>query len=244
MLEALQHPLCKDLGDKPMIFVVTPENRELYQAELAAMHRHRKIVFVDRIGWRIPVVGDTEIDRYDRKETIYLIAKDRPDGEVLASARLLSTVVPHLMSDMFAAACHESVPRGPTIWEASRFCPAPNICGRSTRTALLMETICGVMETALLFGVEQVTFVANSALLPLALNCGWDARTLGPTLRDGDDEATAAAAMITSEGLRRVRERNAVLAPVTRFHAAPRRRQAETPAMHGRSRLLETDRSA
>ena len=198
--------------------MITAENRELFDADLEEMHRQRKIVFVDRIGWKIPVIADMEIDRYDGEETMYLLAKDRPGGEVLASVRLLPTVLPHLMSDLFPAACREGVPRGPAIWEASRFCTAPGL-QRRKRLALLWEIICGVMETALLFGVDEITFEANSALLPLVLDCGWDARTLGPTLCDGDDEVTAVAAVITPQGLRCVRQRHRVAASVTRFHA-------------------------
>lgn len=207
------------IGERPMIFVVTAENRGLFDAEIDEMHRQRKIVFVERLGWKIPVVADMEIDCYDRQDTLYLIAKDRPDTEVLASARLLPTVTPHLMVDLFTGACQGAPPRGPAIWEASRFCTTPRLQHRDTRVPLLWEIICGVMETALLYGIDEVVFAANRALLPLALNCGWQARTLGPTIPDGNDEVTAAAAMITPEGLRCVRQRHGIPVPVTRLYA-------------------------
>ena len=57
----------------------------------------------------------------------------------------------------------------------------------------------------------------NAALLPLALECGWSAARLGPTLPDGDDEITAVVASITPEGLRAVRGRLGISGPVTRF---------------------------
>jgi acyl-homoserine lactone synthase len=202
-----------------MIFLVNAENRRLFESDLTKMHRQRKAVFVDRIGWKIPVVSDMEIDRYDRDDTMYLLLKDTAGGELLASARLLPTVQPHLMSDLFAAACSDVAPRGPRIWEVSRFCTAPVLPPKRSRVALLWEIICGVMETALVYGVDQVIFAANRALLPLALRSGWEARTLGPTLRDDNDEVTAAAALITPDGLRCVRERHHVPVPVVRFHA-------------------------
>lgn len=202
-----------------MIFLVNADNRRLFESDLTEMHRQRKAIFVDRIGWKIPVVTDMEIDRYDRDDTMYLLLKDTAGGKLLASARLLSTVEPHLMSDLFAAACSDAAPRGPTIWEVSRFCTAPVLPRNRSRVALLWEIICGVMETALLYGIDQVIFAANRALLPLALRSGWQARTLGPTLRDDNDEVTAAAALITPDGLRRVRERHDLPVPVMRFHA-------------------------
>jgi len=124
------------------------------------------------------------------------------------------------MSDLFTAACGAGVPRGPAIWEASRFCTAPGLSERGTRLSLLWEIICGVMEAALLFGVDEVTFVTGSALLPLAIDCGWDTRILGPTVRGDEGEITAVSASITTEGLRRVRQRLGIDAPVSRFHAA------------------------
>lgn len=201
-----------------MIFIVNSENRGLFAADLAQMHRQRKAVFVDRAGWRVPLVGDMEIDRYDNEDTTYLIAKAAPTGEdVLASVRLLPTTRPHLMSDLFGDACRGAPPRGPTIWEASRFCINYKITDRRARLQLLWQTVCGVIETALLFGLEQVTFVANAQLLPLTLNCGWQAVRLGPTLPDGDDEITAVAATITPRALRNVRRRFHIPGPVTRF---------------------------
>lgn len=201
-----------------MIFIINAENRVLFEADLIEMHRQRKAVFVDGAGWNVPVTGDLEIDSYDREDTTYLIAKPDPhSNEVLASARLLPTVKPHLMSDLFLDACGGTAPTGPAVWEVSRFCVSRALTSPRQRMVLLWQTVCAVMETALLFGVEQVTFVASSALLPLALNCGWHAATLGPTLQDGDDEITAVAASITPAGLRNVRKRLGISGPVTRF---------------------------
>jgi acyl-homoserine lactone synthase len=201
-----------------MILIINAENRSLFESELIEMHRQRKAVFVDRYGWNVPVRGDMEVDGYDDESTTYLIAKSgSSDAAVLASARLLSTVRPHLMADLFLAACGGTAPSGPSVWEVSRFCVSPTIDRRRKRLELLWEMVGGVMETALLYGVEKVTFVANAALLPLAMECGWNAVRLGPTLPDGDDEITAVVASITPEGLRAVRSRLDVHGPVTRF---------------------------
>lgn len=199
-----------------MILIINAENRSLFESELVEMHRQRKAVFVDGYGWRVPVNGDLEMDGYDGEGTTYLIAKSS-GHEVIASARLLPTERAHLMADLFVAACGGKVPSGPSIWEVSRFCVSPRIESRRKRVELLWEMACGVMETALLYGVEQVTFVANAALLPLAMQCGWSAARLGPTLPDGDDEITAVAASITPEGLRATRGRLGIHGPVTRF---------------------------
>lgn len=195
-----------------MIFVVHEANRHLFGADLAAMHRHRKIIFVDGMGWKLPVIRDMEIDDYDRGDTRYLLARNEPDGEVLGSARLLTTQGRHLMSDLFADACSLPAPRGPATWEVSRFCAAPEV-KRRARLSLLWEMTCAILELGLLNRIEQVIFVANRALLPLMLNCGWDARALGPTLPDGNDRVTAVAAAISEQALAHIRERYGVPDP-------------------------------
>lgn len=206
--------------ERRMIFVVNAENRRLFEADLVQMYRQRKAVFVDTAGWEIPVVGDMEMDAYDRDDTIYLLAKDRPDGHVLASVRLLTTTGPHLMCELFDASEREMIPRGDTVWEVSRFCTAPGVLGRDRRHALLWDIICGVLETGLLYGVDEVVFAAGRALLPLTLHCGWEVRTLGRGLSDPDEEVTAVAAAVTTAGLRRVRHLHGVSIPAIRFHAS------------------------
>lgn len=203
-----------------MIFLVNAENRGQFAMDLQDMYGQRKIVLAERADWAIPVLGYSEVDGYDREETMYLLAKAQPEGQVLASARLLPTTGPHLVSDLFAAACRDTPPRGATVWEVSRFCTSPELHGRGPRLGLLWELICGVMEAGLLYGIDQVVFAANRVLSSLALNCGWEARTLGPGLREGEDEVTAMAAKITQGGLSSVRRRHGVRAPVTRLLAA------------------------
>ena len=202
-----------------MIFLVNAENRSQFAADLAAMHRQRKIVFVDRAGWNVPVSGDQEIDRYDRDDTLYLLAKDAPCGPILASVRLLPTQRPHLMSELFPLACLAAIPRGPTVWEASRMCVAPGLRAERRAHALVWEMVCGVLETALLYGIDQVVFAVNRALLRLVLHCGWEVRPLGPRLGAGEQEVAAAAATVTAAGLRAVRQRHGISIPATRLHA-------------------------
>ena len=203
-------------GTQAMIYIVTSENRDLFRQDLFQMHRHRRAVFVDRLRWQLPATGLGEIDAYDRRDTIYLIARARPDEPIQASARLLPTDRPHLMGDLFAHACSSPPPCGRSIWEASRFCPAPEL-SRRARLRSLGEILCGILETCLLFGTEQIVFTANSALLPLTLHCGWQASVLGPTLPDGDDQITAVQVQVHFDGLLALRRRFGIHAPIARY---------------------------
>ena len=74
----------------------------------------------------------------------------------------------------------DPMPRGSTTWEVSRFCVHPGVRAGVDRAVLLHQMTCGVMETALLFGVDAVILVATGKLLSYVLHCGWTATVLGP----------------------------------------------------------------
>jgi len=191
-----------------MILVIDALRRRQFASDLAAMYYQRKTEFADRSN---PATAHQEFDSYDcLPDTMYLLAKDSIHTPLLASIRVLMTTGPHLMRDLYPVSYRAILPFGPHIWEVSRFCTAPGVGGRGKRLGLLWEIICGVMETAMTYGVHQVIFAADQALLPLALECGWVARAIGPTMTHGSHEVTAVVAAITPDGLRNVRDRHNV----------------------------------
>lgn len=200
-----------------MIHIVTAENRRLFHHALMQMHGQRKRLFIDEMKWALDASSGIEIDAYDAPDATYLLDIEAPRAPVLASVRLLPTERPHLMSDVFPHLCIGGAPRGPRIWEATRFCPAPETPKGAARRARLPPIIAGIMETALLFGVEQVSFVVGAALWRQVRDIGWRVTALGPSQRSGGDRLTAAIAAIDAEGLKRVRDKNGLSAPLTRF---------------------------
>jgi N-acyl-L-homoserine lactone synthetase len=179
-----------------MIFIVTAENRALFSAELAEVDRQWHAVLAERSPRKAHSESDVEIER---DEAVFLVAKAAPAPEVLASVRLVPTDETH------------------SVWEASGFCVAPEVRVRRARVGLLWELVCGVMETALLFGVERVKFAANAALLPLMLEFGWAPERSGPMLAESEEETTPVAVSITPDGLKNVRRHFGVRGPATRF---------------------------
>jgi N-acyl-L-homoserine lactone synthetase len=200
-----------------MVFIVNAENRRSFRHDLLEMHLQRRRVFVDALGWPLPLAGTVEADEYDADDVIYLLVKDDLHGRLRASVRLLRTDRSHPLLDLFPHLCDGPVPRGANVWEISRFCVDPVLPGRRERLELLWQIICACLETALLFDIERLTFIANKALRPLALACGWDAVPLGGTRADRHDEVTAIGVDVTRAGLRRVRGRFGVAGPVIRF---------------------------
>lgn len=202
-----------------MIQIVTGENRSLFHHALGEMHRQRKALFVDEMGWALECCAGLEIDEFDTPQAIYLL-EIGASGKLLQSARLLPSSFPHLLTGVFPGLCPNGAPVGERIWEASRFCPAPTTQKGAPRRELLFRMIAAIMETGLLFGIERVSFVASAALAPLAGRAGWEVEALGPPQRWGGEKLTAMAASITSDGLTRVRALHGLKLPLTRFAGA------------------------
>lgn len=207
-----------------MIHIITQENRALFRRELTQMHAQRKRLFVDEMGWRLTVCAGLEIDAFDSERAIYLV--ELSGRTVVQSVRLLPTREPHLLADVFSMLCPGGPPRSERIWEVSRFCPAPETPRGEARRRLLMRMIAAMMETGLLFGVTDLTFVASAALRPLAARAGWDVQALGPSQRVGADKLTAMQAKVSSAGLEAVRAIHGFDGPLTRYVDADLRRAA------------------
>lgn len=151
----------------------------------ASMFRDRKTLFVDLLGWDVPVVDDAfEIDRYDTDAALYLIAPDK-GGQHLGSMRLLPTVQGHLLSDLFAELCDGNIPRGREIMEITRLC-LPQRLGCAGRLAVRNRLITAMVDYALANCITTLTGVVTAAYREQVLAMGWRAEPLGPSFaRDG-----------------------------------------------------------
>ncbi|WP_418125969.1 acyl-homoserine-lactone synthase [Variovorax sp. 160MFSha2.1] len=85
------------------------------------MARYRHQVFVEKLGWQLHTRARFELDEFDRKDTIYLIARN-PKGEIVGTSRLLPTHRPYLLATVFPQLLGDiPAPCSPQIWELSRF---------------------------------------------------------------------------------------------------------------------------
>lgn len=146
---------------------------------MRAMFEARKRVFVDLLGWDLPVLaGRYEIDQYDDPHARYLILADTGQNH-LASARLLPTTRPHILGDLFAGLCDAPPPIGPGTWEITRFCLDRGLRAperRRWRDAL----VTALAHYALEHGITTYTGVAEQGWLSQILQFGWHAKPLGP----------------------------------------------------------------
>lgn len=88
-----------------------------------AIYRHK--IFIERLGWRLPVENGVERDQFDHEDTLYVMTRD-PGGAICGCARLLPTVGPYLLSEVFPhLMAGAPMPRAREVWELSRFAAAP-----------------------------------------------------------------------------------------------------------------------
>jgi N-acyl-L-homoserine lactone synthetase len=197
-----------------MIQLIEAADRPAFESQLAEMYRERKRVFVDRLGWEVPVVaGEFEIDQFDTDRAVYVLALDA-DGAQLGSARLLPSTGPTLLSEIFPHLCERGVPRGDDIWEITRMCTAPGVANAKLVRQKLMV---GMVEFALLNGIRRFTLVSHLPYLSALLAIGWDCEPLGLPQEHAGQMVGALVVNVTPDTLSLLRMRANLRGPVLRW---------------------------
>jgi acyl homoserine lactone synthase len=134
-----------------MIRIVTKDNAERHVSNLYQMHRIRKTVFKDRLGWDVTVSGELEVDEYDALGPRYLLSIDRY-GTVNGCVRLLPTTGPNMLRDIFPSfVTKAAVPCGEPVWEASRFAVSGNTTAAEAGISqTTYDLLIGVLKSATL----------------------------------------------------------------------------------------------
>lgn len=148
---------------------------ELSADAVKRLHEFRHEVFVQRLGWRLPLVDGSECDQYDLPDTMYVMECDA-DGRVRACTRLLRTtgsyMLPEVFEQLLGAA---SPPRDAKIWELSRLAVSVRATGTgralsfSSATLHLLNV---VRDFVAQHDVERVVMVTTLAIERLILRSG------------------------------------------------------------------------
>jgi N-acyl-L-homoserine lactone synthetase len=155
---------------------------EIEHRALRIMFEARKRVFVDLLGWDVPVrAGLYEIDQFDTPAATYVILRDDTGGH-RASARLLPTNRPHILADLFPTLCEGPIPRGVSVREITRFCIDPQLT-RTERRAARNDLVSSLVDFALFGGIESYTAVASVPWFNQIERFGWQCSSLGPARR-------------------------------------------------------------
>ncbi len=105
---------------------------ELDPADVQAMLRLRKRLFVDQCGWMLSTVGDVERDQFDAWYTEHCLLFCGPD--LVGGFRAIRTDFPYLTQSIFPQLAVRRFPNRRNVWEISRFGVLPVATeARSTR---------------------------------------------------------------------------------------------------------------
>lgn len=169
------------------VHAVHAGNRHLYHAELEQHHRIRHDIYVGERKWMdLERPDGREVDQFDTRKAVYLLAIETGRG-VVGGSRLVPTLEPHLMSDVFPELARaRGVPRAPDIYEWTRIfvVPAKRETGRLSKTAGIVY--CGILEFCLARHLPQISVVCEAYWIPRLLALGWNPQLLGePIVKDG-----------------------------------------------------------
>jgi acyl-homoserine lactone synthase len=169
------------------IHAIHAGNRRLYDTEVEQHYRIRHDIYVGERKWMdLERPDGREIDQFDTEHAVYLLAIE-PGKGVVGGSRLVPTVEPHLMSDVFPELANvRGVPRAPDIYEWTRIfvVPAKRETGRLSKTAGIVY--CGILEFCLSRRLPQISVVCEAYWIPRLLALGWNPQLLGePIVKDG-----------------------------------------------------------
>lgn len=167
-------------------------------ATLRAMFEARKRVFVDLLKWDVPVIGGTwELDTFDDGEATYLVLTDDRDRH-LASARLLPTTRPHILSSLFPELVDGRIPEGTDTYEITRFCLDRSLRAFARRQAR-DRLVSGLVEHAIAKGITRYTGVAELDWYRQIERFGWACVPLGSPKHIGSSYLTAMSIAIDED---------------------------------------------
>jgi acyl-homoserine lactone synthase len=169
-----------------MLEVVTASNRNLYTEPLLQMYRLRHRIFVEQMGWEaIRRPDGIERDQFDTDDAIYLLEMD--GRQVIGGHRLLSTLRPHLFSEIFPEHCSvRGLQCAPGVFELNRTCVDTQALSASHAELARRRIVVGLIEFCIGAGIKALTVFGPMRILSHYVGLGWDIRPLGaPVEIDG-----------------------------------------------------------
>lgn len=148
-----------------------------------ALYRHK--IFIERLGWQLPVRDGMERDQFDRPDTLYVVAHD-DNGDICGCARLLPTTKPYLLGEVFPQLMNGlPVPSENNIWELSRFAAAdvgksltvPQDVANKSRDLLAAAVVVAARQ-----GATRLITVSPLGVERLLYRMGVHAHRVGPPI--------------------------------------------------------------
>ena len=188
-----------------MIDAISLESAHLLGDALAAAHRLRFRIFVERQKYQVPSRRGMEWDQFDTPGAVYLLWRDEA-RRVRAVARLIPTDLPYMIRELWPhlAGGHD-LPVCEDVWEVSRV-GIDRTLDPEVRARILGELFCGLAEFGLANGIREYLCVTLAQVVDHALlRAGVAAERMGEPVRLGRLPVVAVRLPVSHEGLRRLR---------------------------------------
>jgi len=189
------------------IHAIHAGNRHLYEEALDQHHRIRHDIYVGERKWMdLERPDGREIDQFDTDHAVYLLGIE-PGKGVVGGSRLVPTLQPHLMSEVFPELANmRGLPRAPDIFEWTRIfvIPAKREGGRLCKAAGIVY--CGILEFCLSQGVRQLSVVCEAYWIPRLTGLGWNPVLLGMPIEKDGMTIVGITCDMTEEALAKTRE--------------------------------------
>lgn len=164
------------------IHVVDRSNRDAYRCQLEQHFRLRHDIYVGERGWKELARPDgREIDAFDTDDAVYLLGI-LPDRGVVAGSRLVPSLKPHLMSDVFPELAPQGVPRTIDIFEWTRIFVVPALRRSGTPCPAAGIVYCGIVEFCLQRNISRLSIVCETYWIDRLTALGWKPQPLGPPI--------------------------------------------------------------
>lgn len=175
--------------------ILTHSLRDLKAADRDAMHRLRAKVFSERLGWAVTVTDEGhEVDEFDQLSSARYIIACAADGGVDACWRLLPTLGPNMLRDVFPELLHgQPAPAAADVWELSRFAVDATRLGDDEHVGthqlgfgdLSVALMAESTRFAQANGIARYVTVTTAAIERMLKKQGVDVHRLGPPIRIG-----------------------------------------------------------
>ncbi len=187
------------------IHLVNWDNRKHYRKVLERYFRIRYEIYVKQRRWRAvarPI--NIEIDVFDNEHALYILALDI-NGKIAGGSRLVPTLEPHLMSEVFPVLAGGRPPRAAEIFEWTRFFVVPSLRTQGAPSPIAGLVLCGLLETAQRLGIRQISVVCETFWPKRLRALGWTLIELGQVLEHPDGDIIALLIDVTPEAVEQTR---------------------------------------
>lgn len=171
--------------------IKTAARKEFERNELLDMHRLRRRIFKERMGWEVPVLDGLEIDGYDALEPYYMMIRC-PKRNLLGCWRALPTDGPYMLKDTFPELLYgQDAPSDPGVWELSRFAVESDGPQGFGFSGVSLDVLREIVSFGIRMGIKHYVLVTTVAIERLMRNAGLTIARFGPPMRIGVENTVA-----------------------------------------------------